>query len=129
MLASVATLVLSASACGPPQEHVSGIQACWRGNDGIILLAWTIRGSAPSSASCSSADHITLTLATDGCGTVEIDPIPCTLDKFRYDHLPQGNAIVSLAAVDARDVALFSGSAPVDLSPQLPSTPTHLDLR
>jgi hypothetical protein len=93
---------------------------CRGGQDGILLLSWSL--------ACTRVDHMALDLSSQGCG-VEIEPIPCKLDRFRYDHLPEGPGIVTIVAVDADGYTLQSGSAMVDLTTALPPSPTPVTLR
>jgi hypothetical protein len=103
-----------------------GRYAC-PGQSGILSLAWTVSGSVPSTEACAGVDHLELTLAPDACQGVLIEPIPCALDRFRYDHLPEGPATVQLQSVGG--TRRIGGSARVDLSPAVPAVPTPLDLR
>jgi hypothetical protein len=115
------------AACGPP--HGQPFQSCDVPADGILLLRWTVRGAAPSAASCAGVDHLVVSVSTQACGGASIEPVPCALDKFRYDNFPRGAADVAVTAVDAHDATLLSGSTTADLEPNASAPPASLDLR
>ena len=58
---------------------------------GRIFIAWTIGGKAPDAAGCGPVHHLSLELQYHH-GSTKVDPIPCALDRFRYDRLPTGDA-------------------------------------
>lgn len=121
--AALAMLLLLAAGCGNG-SHGGGCPNA----HGIVLLSWTIRGSAASATSCSSIDHLILTMNTN-CGQLTIEPIPCILGAhWEYDNLPEGPATVVLDAVDARNILRAEGAGAVSLTSQKPSTPTPIDL-
>lgn len=99
-------------------------------SDGVVLLAWTVRGQAATAAgACDGIDHLVLELGT-ACGDVEIEPIPCAAGaRWRYDRLPEGSATAALYAVDARRAVVASGVAVTTLAPTVPDTPTPVDLQ
>ncbi len=101
---------------------------CAEPSDGIILLDWTIDGQAPGLTSCSGIAKLSLFLDNQFCGEVEIDPVPCTLDKFRYDTLPEGPAQVTLQGFDSHGVIKVQGTAMVNLTATLPAKPTPVAL-
>src|SRR5690349_10169676 len=70
----------------PPVYDGQGVS---RG-DGRVYFRWTIDGQVPTDALCAGVDHLALVLDYDGGGRVSIAPIPCTLDRFRYDKLATG---------------------------------------
>ncbi len=81
-------------------------------------------GAPPSTASCARVDHLQLTLAySDGSG-VDIAPIPCTLTRFRYDNLPEGDATVEIDALDGSGCPVATGQAALHLAPTIPAAPS-----
>ena len=120
--ATLVFLLVSALGCG------NGSHGGCPNAHGIVLLSWTIRGQAASTQTCSSIDHINLSMSTN-CGGLTIDPIPCVQGAhWEYDNLPEGLASVVLDAVDAHDVIRAEGVGEVTLSSQKPATPTAIDL-
>ncbi len=118
----------TAAGCGSPAHPVIGA-GCRTASDGILSLAWTVRSQVPSAASCATISHLDLYLTPDQCtGSVEISPVDCTLDRFRYDNLPEGGALVELEAVGPSGALVAQGTARVTLGPQVPATPDPLDL-
>jgi hypothetical protein len=111
-----------ASSGGPQPVRT---EPCLQAQDGILSLSWTVDGQAPTSSACAGIDHLELFLSTSGCD-VEISPVPCTLDRFRYDQLPDGPAAVMLDAVDGNGRAVGSGTAQVDLTATVPAAPVPL---
>ena len=95
---------------------------------GIILIDWTIHGTTPTAMSCTGVDHIELGLTYDDGSSVGIAPIPCTLTRLRYDHLPTGGGTLVLRAVDAGGCDLSVGQSSIDVTPALPSTPVTVAL-
>jgi hypothetical protein len=123
----IASLV--AIGCGPGSSGShQPIYTCIHGNSGIILLDWTIKGQPPSTMSCSGLTKITLDLRTDDCGEVEIDPIPCTLDKFLYEELPEGGGEVILYGIASDGSVKASGMARVTLGTTQPAAPTPVSM-
>ncbi len=123
----IASLVAIGCGSGVNPGH-QPIVACIHGNNGIILLDWTIKGKPASTMSCSGLAKLTLYLQTDDCGEVEIDPVPCTLDKFRYDGLPEGGAEVVLYGIASDGSVQVTGMARDTLGTTLPMTPTPIAL-
>jgi hypothetical protein len=102
---------------------------CSGGENGIVLLSWTVRGAPASDVSCRGVDHLALEVWPElGSGFV-IEPIPCMLGRLRYDHLPEGPARVRLDGVDASGNVVVSGVASFDLRPDPNAAPAQLDLR
>jgi hypothetical protein len=99
------------------------------GGNGVLLIDWTVHGSLPSTQSCSGIANITLFLDNPLCGEIQIDPISCALDKFRYDKMPEGQAEVTLQGVDMYGAVKLSGSAPLNLTNELPAKPTTVPLQ
>jgi hypothetical protein len=116
-------LAFAFAACGSTPKTTN--PAC--GNDGVMLLAWTVRGQAPSSTSCAGIDTLQLILDSD-CDQVEIEPIPCALARFRYDGLPTGAGDVVVQGVDQQKRVVVQGEAMVNLTSAVPATPTPLSL-
>src|SRR5437870_9382918 len=94
--------------------------------EGIVLLGWTLRSAAPSAASCQGIDHLSVDIDAGGCGAT-IAPVPCTLDRWRYDHLPEGSIIATVNALDASGRTVASGSAQLTLTTSVPSSPSKID--
>jgi hypothetical protein len=129
---SAALLVAALVAgCGSGTGHGGGggFSACPAGMNGILFIDWTVRGAAPGMTSCDGIVKLTLFLDNQLCGEVQIDPISCALDRFRYDQLPLGPAMVTLQGYDARDVLQIAGSGPVTLTAMLPAAPTTIALQ
>jgi hypothetical protein len=125
------TCALVLCGCGSGSRSTVGsfpTGICPNGEQGILLIDWTVRGSLPSTMSCSGISKITLYLDNPLCGEVQIDPIACALDKFRYDDMPEGQAELVLQGVDANGVLQLSGSATVTLTGTLPAKPTTVAL-
>ena len=116
------------AACGSSHVNPGGPFGCPERSDGIILLDWTVDGQAPSMTSCAGIAKMSLFLDNQFCGEVEIDPVPCALDKFRYDTLPEGPAEVLLQGFDSRGVIKVQGTAMVTLTATLPAKPTPVSL-
>lgn len=126
LFAAAALLVAGAtSGCGSSPSHPS----CPSG--GVLYLSWTLGNLDATAASCSAAhvDHLTLEMQT-ACGAVEIDPIPCISGAhWEYDHLPEGDAYVTLSAVDARNDVVREGATAVTLTTTRPDTPAPIVLQ
>jgi hypothetical protein len=126
-------MVLGSGACGnlapgfgnPSVSRRGG--GCDGAEDGVLVLAWTIRGAAPAAASCSGIDHLEVDLASAACD-VSIEPVPCALAHWRYDHLPDGDDQITVNAFDAQGNVTASGAVEVSLSSAVPS-PAPVDLR
>jgi hypothetical protein len=100
-----------------------------KGQAGILSLAWTVKHLPPTPATCAGVDHLDLLLTPqNGFNAVEISPIDCALDRFRYDHLPLGPASVQVTGYDAGGVILLQGATQVDLTSDAPATAAPLDL-
>ncbi len=66
--------------CGGPSRGQGGSPfGCRNGDEGYLVLAWTLQGSPPTIAACAPYDHLTLTLESDSCSMVEVEPIPCAM--------------------------------------------------
>src|SRR5579883_1415903 len=104
-----------------PQAQSNGAPVA---GDGKLFIDWTLGGAPPSTASCARVDHLQLTLAySDGSG-VDIAPIPCTLTRFRYDNLPEGDATVEIDALDGSGCPVATGQAALHLAPTIPAAPS-----
>jgi hypothetical protein len=126
---SLLVIVVTLAACGEPTLHSSGFNHCNVPQDGILLLQWTVHGAPPSATSCAGIDHLVLDFETESCGSGTIEPVPCTLTKFRYDDLPEGQAAITLTAVDAQGNPVARGSTQFDLEPNASAAPATLDVR
>lgn len=115
---------------GDPGSDPSADDAGGTTGKGRILIAWTIGGKPASADTCGGSptiDHLELRLDTSWGDSVTIAPIPCALDRFRYDNLPSGDLAFRLSAVDknrcelarARGSARVSETLPADPSPVL----------
>jgi hypothetical protein len=122
--AGLATLLALAVACSSNGNGVH--HSCPQ--QGIMLLSWTLGGQAVTPQTCSSIDHMTLTMDTN-CGRISIDPIPCIQGAhWEYDGLPEGPVGIVLDAVDARGVVKAEGFAETTLTMQKPPVPAPVDL-
>ena len=117
------------SACGPGAPPDQGYvtpdatsQGSVAGTGGKLFVNWTLDGSAPTAALCKSIDHLTLALFY-AQGRVTIDPIPCTLTRFRYDGLPPGSADLEIGGYDARGCLVLDGTARITLTQTVPASP------
>jgi hypothetical protein len=90
---------------------------------GIVLLDWTIGGQPPSATACAGVDHLDLHVNI-GSGGVIIEPIPCTLTRLRYDHLPDGPGTVDVNAYDATGCIVSAGSADIVIGDTVPAAPS-----
>ena len=127
VLVACASLWLVACGSSPRIGGGGGIAGCPAMN-GILLIDWTVRGQAASTASCAGVANITLYLDSQQCGQVSIEPIECAMDKLRYDHLPEGPGEVLLQGSNVRGAPVVSGSAMVNLTATLPAQPTTVPL-
>jgi hypothetical protein len=117
--------------CTPSSPSIEFGKSCGTTVDGKILLAWTIQGQPATPTACQGIDHLQLVLAPDLChATFEIEPIPCERAGFtwRYDNLARGGTTLTLTAFDANERAVAAGTARVTVGPDLPTTPTTIDL-
>jgi hypothetical protein len=91
-----------------------------------------VRNQPATATSCNGIASLDLVMSPDGCtGSVEIEPIvPCARDGvgWRYDNLPVGNSTLELTAKNAAGTVILSGTARVDVTPQLPPSPAPIDL-
>lgn len=125
MLALALALAGCGDAPGYTLTHNGG--GCSQPSDGILSLSWTLRGAAATATSCAGIDHLEVDMTAGNCG-VTISPVPCALDKWRYDELPDGPATVTLTAVDGHGNAVESGSAQLTLGTTPPATPVPVAL-
>src|SRR6516164_2513839 len=86
-------------ACDPGNSNDPSSDGQGNYGNGKLFMSWTIGGQAPSVSACTGIDHLTLTL-DDNYQTATVDPIPCTLTRFRYDGLFEGPSTVRLDAID-----------------------------
>jgi hypothetical protein len=96
--------------------------------DGVLSLAWTIRGATPSAASCQGIDHLSVDIDNDLCGAT-ISPVPCVLDKWRYDNMPEGSVNIAISALDRSGATVAAGYTVVDLGPAPPPSPAPINLQ
>jgi hypothetical protein len=116
-----------AAGCGsgpPPPERTVVDPAMPDATQGTgkIFVDWTLAGRAPSDASCTGIDHLTLLLTYD-TRQVEIAPIPCTLTRFRYDTLPEGLATIEIDGLDTSGCTTTAGVTDIDVTNTLPPMP------
>jgi hypothetical protein len=117
---------IAAPGFGNPSISRRG-SGCDGPQDAVLVLAWTLRGAAPTATSCSGIDHLEVDLASAACD-VSIEPVPCALAHWRYDNLPGGDDQVTVNALDANGNLTASGVVDVSLSSSVPS-PAPIDLR
>jgi hypothetical protein len=125
------TIASAAIACGPStgfRTIPSDPQSCNSGRQGIIYLSWTLKGGPPTTLNCAPYSQLRLSL-NSSCGFLEIEPIPCAEDHWRYDQLPEGPAVATVDALDARGNALLSGTTNLTLAASAPAMPVAVDLR
>src|SRR5262245_58223592 len=79
------------------------------GGNGRIFIAWTVGGMAPDAAGCGPVDHLSLKLEYL-YSSIKVEPIPCALDRFRYDKLPTGEAQATLTGFDSAGCAITAGT-------------------
>jgi hypothetical protein len=123
-------LAFAAIGCGPPGggSILSRHGSCGVPTDGIIFLSWTIRGAAPSTASCQGIDQLSITIDGDRCSAT-IAPVPCTLDRWRYDGLTEGLVTATVTALSVNGSTVAEGQVTAQLDNVVPSSPTAVDLR
>jgi hypothetical protein len=113
---------------GSPMLTRRGGSACGENPDGIVLLGWTIRGAAPTATSCQGIDHLSVDIDAGGCGAT-IAPVPCALDRWRYDNLPEGSVVATVSALDSNGRTVATGSAQLNLTASVPASPAAIDLK
>ena len=132
LLVALGVALIGAAGCGPdvggPDQLVDGTMHSGPNGSGKILLAWTVGGNAPSMDACTGVDHLVLRLDNDRGAVVEIEPIPCTLTRFRYDNLPVGNSVIRMVGVDVRNCEVTSGATSLRVTDVLPTSPNALSL-
>lgn len=127
-LLALLALSLGGAACGfqegpgLPSENDPPINPTPLG-PGRIFVAWSIDGRSPDPALCGNIDRLSLKLSFRDGTRVKIEPIPCVLDRFRYDGMPLGNADLTLTGFDPRGCVLTEGAATVAISSTQPTTP------
>ena len=118
--------VVTLAGCGLPGP-TSSTRRCRAPSDGIVSLSWTINAAPPDTISCAGIDQLEMRLDVAGC-EAHIAPVPCAIDKWRYDGLPEGSGSVELVAYDAGGRSLGSGRALIEVGPTLPAAPTRIDI-
>ncbi len=127
MRALIVGLSLLAGCSFGPHGDGGHPQQC--SGDGVLLIAWTLHGQAPSTTACSGIDHLEVDISPLDCGAFAIAPVPCELTRFRYDGFPDGAARVGVSALDANGNLIASGIVDVELSGSVPATPAPLDIQ
>jgi hypothetical protein len=89
-----------------------------------FLIAWTIAGAAPTEALCARVAHLKLGMVFADGASGSIEPIPCNLNRLRYDGFPEGSLQFDLAAYDAAGCRLSRGGASARISATLPAAPS-----
>jgi hypothetical protein len=97
-------------------------------HDGIVSLAWTINGAKPTAESCQGIQKLVVSLEGDACGA-SISPVPCAIDKWRYDHIVEGRVDVVISALDNAGRLVGEGSTVVNLTRSVPAMPAPIDIR
>ena len=68
--------------------------------------------------------------AADAClAASEVAPIPCALDRFRFERLAAGRGYLTLSARDGAGNDLLRSEVRATIDTVEPSTPAVLDLR
>jgi hypothetical protein len=118
-------LGLGASGCG---GDVSRSEGC--SGDASLFISWSF-GAEPLAIACSAraVDHLEVTVESATCAGLVIGPVPCTLDRFRYDKQRAGSALIGVQALDARDRVVARGQVVTTLSSTIPATPVPITLR
>ena len=106
---------LASPSSGPPPERSTG--------EGKILIRWTVAGKPASADACAGIDHLSLALVGVTAES-RIEPIPCSLDRFRFDRLPEGQTSLRLRALDGKSCVLAEARALVDIGRTLPLEPS-----
>ncbi len=76
-----------------------------------IRVNWTINGSTPSGATCSSIDHLKLDFASDdGVVAFAFDPVPCAAGSFPIDEMPKAVIKVKITGVKLAGTSLVGES-------------------
>jgi hypothetical protein len=102
--------------------------SCSTLSDGVLSLAWTIRGAAPTATSCAGIDRLSVDVENTQCG-VTIEPVPCALDHWRYDNLYEGPVTAVVSAIGTNGLTIASGSVDTQLTSVVPASPATLDLQ
>jgi hypothetical protein len=115
-------LLLGASCGGDLADFRSTPGGPARYGEGKLFISWTLGGQAPSESVCAGVARLDLRVESS-YGRVTISPIPCTLDRFRFDGLPAGASNLILDAYDSAGCRVATGRASATLSATLPENP------
>lgn len=119
-----AVALAGAGGCG----DVSRSDGCF--GDASLYISWSFGSEAPAIACpARGVDHLEVAVESGTCAGVVIAPVPCTLDRFRYDKQHPGPAIITVTAVDGADRIIASGSTSVTLGATVPAAPFPITLR
>jgi len=105
---------------------VSRSDACT--GDASLFISWSF-GTEPLATACAARGVDHLEVSVENSCVVTISPVPCALDRFRYDKQLAGGAVIGVVALDARGNLLASGRVATTLGPTIPSTPVPITLR
>lgn len=121
----VAPLCLAAGCAADPTDPTGGdqVQNPNPSGTGRFFIAWTIADQVPNASLCGGIARLSLDVTYPDV-RYTINPIPCILDRFRYDGMPTGSATLTLTGYDANSCALTSGTAPVVITPTKPESPS-----
>lgn len=97
------------------------------GREGIVSITWTINGAPPSAESCAGIARLQLRV-TSSCDDGVISPVPCELDKVRFDRQPYGDLLLELQAIGASEQLLLDGAINYTALSSPPSTPALISL-
>lgn len=97
------------------------------GREGIVSITWTINGAPPSAESCAGIARLQLRV-TSSCNDGVISPVPCDLDKVRFDRQPYGDLLLELQAIGASEQLLLDGVINYAASSSPPSAPALISL-
>lgn len=111
---------------------VLGLGGCGAGSyypeqrPGVIVIAWTVNGLPASPDACAGVDHMDMTFQDSSGALVTVSPIPCTLDRFRYENLPLGSAALRIRAYrgGGDNCPLGEGIVRLRVSETPPETPS-----
>ena len=128
-LVAVATTAGSSVGCGGvcpgcgPSSGDPTPSAVGPSGDGRIFVDWTLAGKAVSTTACAGVQKLALSLTYTTDQTVSIEPITCSLTRFRYDKLPTGYASLVIEGFDANGCARWRGNTNLQVQSALPDQP------
>ena len=114
--------------CLFPSDEPQPINTCEPSeNNGVLSIQWTIDGQAPSETTCQGIARMQLRVESS-CNLGVISPIPCNLDKLRFDQQPKGDLQLTLEAIGTSEDLRASGSISFYARASVPNTPTLIEV-